>query len=191
MGLGNFAKHFAGGPIFSQANFAGSKYADLTRGPEIKIDEIDPGYKKAVSEQTAAANKFRSELPSYKRDMFNAQADPTRAGLAGQIAGQRSNLSSRGLLYGGLRQGKEAGVHAGLAGQLGGFQQGANARGFEEAQNYDLGAIQNAQALRAMEQERNQAEYDLKKQQADANKGLLSALGGGVGGIVGGIFGGK
>lgn len=166
-------------------------YNKLTQVPEIKVDPLDERYKTAVKDQTSAANRFRSELPSFKRDMYSSQADPTRAGLAGQIAGQRSNLSSRGLLYGGLRQGKEAGVHSGLAGQLGGFQRGANVAGDEQAQNYELAAIQQAQELRQMEQDRNQLENDLKVQQAQARKGALGSVLGGFGSALGGMFGSK
>lgn len=189
MGLGSIAK-FAN-PMGIQAGAAGSAYNKLTKGPDINVEQIDPRYKTAVREQSEAANRFRQNLPSFKEDLFSSQADPTRAGLANRIAGQRSNLSSRGLLYGGMRQGKEAGEQAALAGQLGGLRQGANLQGSEMAQGYELAAIQNAQDLRRMEQERNQLENDLRVQQTESRKGLLSNILPGVGAFAGSALGGR
>ena len=69
------------------------------------------------SDYQSQVKQFQQNVPQYENQLFQTATNQARNNLAGQMADIRQNAASRGLLYGGLRQGAEDQARAQTAGQ--------------------------------------------------------------------------
>lgn len=140
------------------------------------IEKVDPMYKKAVQGQIQGANQFRAGLPQFKQDQMGLATQQGKLDLANSIAKTRSNLSGRGLLYGGMRQGAEAKQQAGLASDLANKQVDINQAADQTANQLDYGAAMAAQGLRDIEQGRQNAMYDAMYNKSMGQQQMFNSL---------------
>lgn len=154
------------------------------------LDPVDGKYKEMVGKQAEYANQFRSRLPAYQKEAADIGADRGKFELARQLAGTRSNLSGRGMLYGGVGQGMQARDQSKLASGLASQRNQINVQSEEAAREMELEALQRAMELRQMEQDINDANYNAQMDANQRSTGMVRGVLSGVGGLLGGIGGG-
>lgn len=134
------------------------------------------------------ASGMRDTLASRQKDTGNMYGEGLRHQLAQGMTGSRQNASARGLLYGGLQQGREAGLRNQAGSQMAQGQAQINRQLEDEtygAENQALGALMQQ---RQMEQERQKAALAEMIANNQMQQQAGSGLFGGVG-IAKGLFG--
>ena len=113
---------------------------------------VDPNLENLRAEQARYAQEFRGELPGLKQKMTSELTQDVNKGLQEGLRASRSGASARGLLYGGVQQGKEgkqrAAAQRGLMSGISGINIGMD----EAANMMDAQAIQSGVNLQATRQ---------------------------------------
>jgi len=142
----------------------------------------DDDYKSQVKQ-------FRENIPQFENQLYQGAVNQARNNLVGQMADIRSNASSRGLLYGGLRQGAEDQAKAATAGELGAKRLAINQAVEGQANDFDANALNRMLEQYNAAQQYNQQQYGLglqrqgleNQQRAGLFGGLMGAAGLGLG----------
>jgi len=137
------------------------------------------------TKQAEQAKNFRAKMPSMQQEQEVGIKQNTRSELARELAGIRGNMSSRGLLYSGLRRGAEADQSAQAASQAAAQRANVNQTLLGQAEGLDQNAIQSGLALQQSRQAQADAEYEARNKGFQARQGMFKELGGAIG-ITGG-----
>jgi len=144
---------------------------------------------KPANDYQSQVNQFRQNIPQYENQLYQGAVNQARNNLAGQMADIRSNAASRGLLYGGLRQGAEDQAKAATAGELGAKRLAINQAVEGQANDFSANALNRLLEQYYANQEANQQQYGLglqrqqleHQQQAGLFSGLMGVAGLGLG----------
>jgi hypothetical protein len=79
---------------------------------------ISPDYSSIVKRQQDISDKYQQQLPSTQEQKYGIAADEGRLNLAQSLAGADRSANSRGLLYGGVRQGLRSTAESNAASSL-------------------------------------------------------------------------
>lgn len=182
-------------PIFG----AGTKYVENYLGGAADIfsgfpDNIDLG--KELPPEDKLINKLARDAASYdqnkefiKQERGQTAASEINKDLARDVKGIKSNASSRGLLYSGLREGNEAGAYSDAANRRNVAQQKIN-QDVEEESNRKLAnslGIQYNLANQLLSPYDYAYDAAMKKRQSDFQ--TSKDIGGSVGGLAGSAYG--
>lgn len=139
----------------------------------------------AHNAQTYYANQFRQNIPQTENTLYNQVGSTVNRNMNQGIKNTQQSNSNRGLLYGGINAGGEAGVRANASSNLASARSSINS-GVENAANQmDQGAIDTGIAIQQQQQQMQNAIYsDAMAKMNNSNAGvggLLGAVGMGVG----------
>jgi len=142
---------------------------------------VDPNLANLQSAQVQYAKDFRGQLPELQSKMSSQLTQDVGRNLQQDLRGSRSTASARGLLYGGVQQGKEARQRA--AAQKGLMSGISNINmGLQDAANYmDASAIQSGVNMQAQQQALQNLIYqNAMARQAGQNQIIGSAASAGM-----------
>lgn len=176
-----------------------SGIAQYERDQQQRIREQTEPMRKIQQKQQQQADEFRSNLPQYQQTIAQNLRTQGAQQLSEEEKGVKSDLSQRGLLYGGVGQGQIGRTRAAAGARLGNAVSSAQ-RGLEsQAQQMETNAISSAQAVQNAQQEaQNQLYSQSMAQQNGMNKmiggalGLIAApftMGGSLAGVAKGLLG--
>jgi hypothetical protein len=155
------------------------------RSPGAFIPEVDPRLQNISTQQTSQAQNFRSNLPTYTQDKYNIASDMAKQKLGQDMNAIRSGASSRGLLYSGLREGREAQAQGAMVSNLARQRTDINRDAENEARGMEMGAINSGMSLQQANQARQDAIYNAaldkymnRKSPGQAIGGILGSVGG-------------
>lgn len=140
---------------------------------------------KAQSAQQYGAQQFRQNIGQTENNLYNQAASSVNQNMNAGIKNTQQQNSRRGLLYGGVNAGGEAGVRANASNNLASARSNINS-GVENAANQmDQGAINTGIAIQQEQQQIQNTIYaDAMAKMNNSNAGiggLLGAAGMGVG----------
>lgn len=141
-----------------------------------------------VKAQSDQAKKLRETADSRANAQYDVLADQARRGVGQGIKDVRSQASSRGLLYSGLRQGAEQGVRAQGASDLANARTAVNRQVEDETYDAEQQALQGLMAQRQMQLGDAQQRYQQGLLGMKAKEGANSSLFG-LPGLFNGVFG--
>ena len=127
----------------------------------------------------------QEELNQQKAQMMAQYGEGSRGALAKQISGIRSGMSSRGLLYSGLRQGAEQEAQGQSAAQSADYQARLN-----QSQADKMGEFQQEAANQGLQQYQDDttqafSDYSNAIAKRKQRSGLMGQLGSGIGALAG------
>lgn len=110
VGAGDGLKGIAlGGPVGKYA--PGSLTAPYFSQPGVPgqpVNPVDPRIQQIRDQQLNDANDYANNLDATRNSEYGVAEDSSRRQLAKDLAGDRTNANSRGMLYGSYEQGQEA-----------------------------------------------------------------------------------
>lgn len=99
-------------PLAVSAGFWGADVNPFEKNKAPASPGINPDLNNLKQQQAQYAKDFRGALPQIQTQMQGQLQSDTAKGLRQNVGAIRSSNSSRGLLYGGVEQGQEAGARA-------------------------------------------------------------------------------
>lgn len=150
--------------------------------PPAATDKTD--LQKFQEKQTQNASDFRANLPKLQEQQAGLLKEQANNQMSGQLKAIKERASSRGLGYGGLAEGAQAGVRNANQGALSSALSTSNANLANAADTLDaqavqtgLGVQQNQQALQNLTYQQAMADYQQKNNMFSnmLGSGLLAA----------------
>jgi len=149
-----------------------------------------------ASKEARGASEYRKNLAGTQEQLMNQAGDSGRRNLAEGITDSRRAMSSRGLLYSGLRQGAEAGNRSDYLSGLSQARSGINQQTTDtadqmsaQAKQSGIGAQQAQQGLADAIYNQNMQQFGIAKEEDSKRKQALSSATGGLLGIAGNFMG--
>lgn len=135
----------------------------------------------ALGAQQYFTNQFNQNMGTMQNQMGNQMAGQVGAQADQSVQAARSHNASRGLLYGGVNAGQEAGIRGNAAAQTAQGQSNINQGLLQEQSQLNAGAIQSGINYQQTQQQMQQALYQNAAQglatDTAATNGLLQAAG--------------
>lgn len=124
-----------------------------------KLQEAISNYNSPKGAQERFATEFRSGLPQMQQQMGDQLTKQSGMQMQQNLRGLNEDDSSRGLLYGGLHQGKEARVRGGAQANLAGAMTHMNSGLQNSANSIDQQAIQTGLGVQQFQQQQQNQIY--------------------------------
>lgn len=151
--------------------------------------EIDPDLKRIRDAQIKRAKDYRNNIEGVKEQQYQQAAEGSRQDLAGKLAGIKSNMNQRGLLYSGLNQQAQIGAGAEGAAELSAKRAQINDAAENQAQGLENQALGTGFAVQGAQQQLNdtafQSNLARSKLRQDMANGLVGAATKGIGMAIG------
>lgn len=112
----------------------------------------DQGLTDIKNEQIKNAQQFRSNLPTLKNNMSEGLRVNQNQNMSGQLGQAKESQNRRGLLYGGMAQGQNAGIRSNAASNLAGAISQSNNALENAANTLDAQAIDTAHGIQQNQQ---------------------------------------
>lgn len=143
----------------------------------------------AKDAQQAALNKTASDYQKNKGSIINDQesvaGSQARQGLASQMAGIKSNMNSRGMLYSGANQGAQSNARAQFASNLASTNAGINQNVNQVGEQLNNQAINAGMQSAGAAQQQAGTQYGLAQNEFGNQNAGAAAAGNAIGGLIG------
>lgn len=148
---------------------------------------VNPNLAKVQQAQVGAYNQFTQNMPQMQNQMGNQARAGFNQQAGTQIQRNRATNSSRGLLYGGINQGQEAGIRGQAAVKSANAQGTINAGLLNSQSQLQGNAVNTGLAINQNQQQIQNDIYQQALAQMQASAGMFGSAMGSVG-KVGGLL---
>lgn len=148
---------------------------------------VNPNLAKVQQAQVGAYNQFTKNIPTMQNQMGNQARQGFNQQAGAQIQRNRSTNSGRGLLYGGINQGQEAGIHGQAATKSANAQGSINAGLLNTQSQLQGNAVNTGLSIQQNQQQIQDDIYQQAIAQMQASSGMFGSAMGSIG-KVGGLL---